>query len=304
VSVGDATLLDAGALFLVAGLAIGAITDARTREVPEALWVVLSIAGAILGGLAVVPGGWVPTIFWLVAAAFVLEHMVPWDESFGGEWRADLAELGAYLGVLVLFGLGLLRIGLGPGAVPAAAVAVVVTVLFARGLFEAGILYGGADAKAVMAAGLLVPFFPTPFLVVPEGILPITSVLPFAVNLLMDAALLSIVVPISLAVLNLRRGEFHASDGFTTYGLPVADLPHRFVWVRDRRVPSDREAEEEIETSEGDQRWREKLAVELRAKGITRVRVGPQLPFIILLFFGALAALAFGNLVFDLLVLL
>jgi len=304
VFVPDSTLLDAGAVLLLLGLGYGALTDVKTREVPEWLWVVLALAGAALGALAVVSGGWVPTALWLIAAAFVFQHLVPWDEAFGGEWRADLAEIALYLGVLAIFGVGLLRLGLGTDGVPVDALAVVLTVLFARGLFEAGILFGGADAKAIMVAGLLVPFFPHPWWMVPQGVVPITSVLPFAVDLLMDAALLSVLVPIALAIVNLRRGEFRGRDGFTTYTIPVAGLGQRFVWVRDERYPVDRDAEGEIETSAEDQRWRERIAQELRARGIPRVRVGPQLPFIVLLFAGALAALALGNLVFDLLTLL
>ncbi|MGA8663447.1 MAG: hypothetical protein WB809_00030, partial [Thermoplasmata archaeon] len=233
----DSTLLDAGVVLLLLGLGFGAITDARTREVPEGLWIVLTLAGAILGGLAVSSGGWVPTAFWFVGAAFVFQHLVPWDDAFGGEWRADLVELGIYFGVLALFGAGVVLDGPGPTGVPVTALAVVLTVLFARGLFEAGVLFGGADAKAVMVAGLLVPFFPVPWWMVPRGILPITSVIPFAVDLLMDAALLSVLVPLALGVLNLSRREFRFRDGFTTYTIPVAALPHEFVWVRDERCP-------------------------------------------------------------------
>jgi len=301
--VSDATLLDAGAVLLLLGLAYGAVTDARTREVPELLWVVLTLAGGVLGGIAVAPGGWGPLAFWVIAVAFVFQHLVPWDDAFGGNWPADLVEIGVYAAVVVLFGLGAYEDGLGPNGVPTSALAVVFSVLFARGLFEAGILFGGADAKAVMVAGVLVPFFPVPLGAVPRGILPITSVLPFAVDLLMDAALLSVVIPIALAVRNVCRGEFRGRDGFTTYLLPVEELATKFVWVRDERCPIDREEEAAIETSEGDRQWREKIAAELRARGITRVRVGPQIPFVVLLLAGAVAALLFGNLIFDLITL-
>jgi hypothetical protein len=300
----DTILLGVGAALLVGGLAFGAITDVRTREVPEGLWILLTLAGAVLGGIAVAPGGAVPLVFWIVAALFVFEHLVPWDDALPERVPAEWLELGIYVGVLGVFALGLVLHGLGPDGVPAPAAAVVVTVLFARGLFEAGVLFGGADAKAVMVAGILVPFFPNPWWYVPPGILPITAVLPFAIDLLMDAALLSVAVPIALAAMNLRRGEFTGTDGFTTYTIPVADLPRRFVWVRDPRYPVDREAEGEIATSEGDRKWREGIAKELEHRGIARVRVGPQLPFIVLLLAGAIAALAFGNLVFDLLSLL
>ncbi len=120
----------------------------------------------------------------------------------------------------------------------------------------------------------------------------------------MDAALLSVAAPLALAFLNLSRREFHFQDGFTTYTIPVPELPNRWVWVRDPNFPLDRAQEDAIETSEEDRKWREKIAVELTKRGVPRVRVGPQLPFIVFLFLGAVAAIALGNLILDLLVVL
>lgn len=277
--------------------------DVRDREVPDLLWVVLALAGTVLGGLAIAPGGWVPLLFWVLAAGFVMEHLLPWDTVFEGSGAADWVELGAYLVVLGIVGVAVLRLGLGPGEVPLPVVAVIVSVLFARGLFEAGVLFGGADAKAVMVAGLMVPLFATSLIALPSSVQPVTSVLPFSVDLLLDAALLSVSVPLALAVLNARRGEFRLRDGFTTYTLPVADLPRRWVWVRDPAYPIDRAEEEAIETSEEDRQWRRRIASELGSRGVTRVRVGPQLPFVVFLFAGAILAVAVGNVILDLLVL-
>jgi hypothetical protein len=292
-------LLDGSTAVLLAGLAVASFLDLRDREVPDGLWMGLGLAGGVLGGLEVASGGIVPVVVWLIAAGFVLQHLVPWDRMLGDGTRADLLELGLYVAVLVVVGVAVLRWGLGPDGVPVSAVAVVLVVLFARALFEGGVLFGGADAKAVMVAGLLVPFFASPLVAVPASVRPVTEVLPFAVNLLLDAALLSVIAPLTLAVLNARRREFHWRDGFTTYTIPVADLPRRWVWVRDPDVPVDRAEEDEIETSEEDRAWRARIAAELERKGTERVRVGPQLPFIVFLFAGALAAVAFGNLVLD-----
>lgn len=286
------------------GLGVAAAMDVRIREVPDSLWVVLALAGTVLGALAIVPGGWIPLLLWLVAAGFVFEHLLPWDSAFEGTEAADWVELGIYLLVLVIVGAAVLRLGLGPSAVPDSVVALVVTVLFARGLFEAGVLFGGADAKAVMVAGLMVPIFATSVFPVPASVQPVTSVLPFAVDLLLDAALLSLVVPIAIGILNLSRAEFRFRDGFTTFTIPVADLPKRWVWVRDPAFPVDRAKEDAIETSEEDQKWRAEIAAKLESRGATRVRVGPQLPFIVFLFVGAVAAVGWGNLILDLLVLL
>jgi hypothetical protein len=304
VAIPETTLLEIAAGLLLVGLGLAAVLDVRTREVPDSLWIGMGVAGSVLGGVAVAPGGWVPIALWVVAAAFVLEHLFPWDTWLKGDERADWVEVAIYLGVLAVVGVAVLRLGFGPGQVPVSVVLVVVSVLFARGLFEGGILYGGADAKAVMVAGLMVPLFPTPVFSVPAAIRPVTSVLPFALDLLLDAALVSVVVPIALGVLNVARGEFHLRGGFTTYSIPVEELPNRWVWLRDPAYPVDREAEEAIETSEEDRQWRAKLAAELTRRGVTRVRVGPQLPFVVFLFLGALLAIALGNVILDVLVAL
>jgi len=295
--------LDLGAFVLLAGLGVAAVLDARTREVPDGLWQVLGVVGALGGAVVVAPDGWVPLALWALIVGLALEHMFPWDAKCGGtigKW-ADVIELVAYLGVTVIVGVGVFRLGLGSGGVPPVAVALLVTVIIARLLFEGGVLYGGADAKALIVAGVLLPLFPVPWLEVPANAQLFTSYVPFAVNLLMDAAVLSAVVPIAVAIRNLRRGEFSLRSGFTTYTIPVAELPRKYVWIRDAAYPTDPDEEEAIETSAQDREWRAKAARELAARGVTRVRVGPQLPFIVLMAGGAVGALLIGNWIIDLL---
>ena len=295
--------LDVGAVVLLVGLGVAAALDLRTREVPDRLWQLLGVLGGIGGAVVIAPGGWLPLAFWILVVALALEHMFPWDADGRGrlgEW-ADLIELVAYAGVTAIVAVSAFRLGLGAGGVPPAAVAVLVTVIVARVLFEAGVLYGGADAKALIIAGVLVPLFPVPWIGVPTTALLFTSFVPYAVNLLMDAALLSVLIPIAVAVRNLRRREFALATGFTTYTIPVEELARRYVWVRDPAYPTDREAEDALETSEQDRAWRVRVAEELRARGVTRVRVGPQLPFIVLMAGGALGAVLLGNWIIDLL---
>jgi len=256
--------------------------------------------------VVVAPDGGLPLVCWALVAGLALQHMFPWDadgEGRVGEW-ADAIELVAYLGVAAFVGVELYRSGLGGDGVPLTAVAVLATIIIARVLFEAGVLYGGADAKALIVAGLLVPLFPVPWVGIPTSARLFTSFVPYAVNLLMDAAVLSIAVPIALAVRNARRGEFSLRSGFTTYTIPVDELPQSWVWVRDPARPTDANEEEAIETSEEDRAWRVKVAGELKARGISRVRVGPQLPFIVLMAGGALGALLLGNWIIDLLAVL
>jgi preflagellin peptidase FlaK len=287
---------------LLAGFAYAAVSDLRDREVADELWQVLGVGGFVLGFVSVAPGGVVPTVLWTVVGLLAVQHLFSWDLRLGrwGERYADLLELVAYVGVVVVLSVAVTRLGLGESTVPVAVVAVLVTVLLARGLFEAGILFGGADAKALMVAGLLVPMFANPWVPPPSTVAPITAILPFAVTVLMNSALFSVAVPLAIAVRNLRQGEFHGLSGFVGYTISVEDLPRKYVWLHDPMFGEAREEEKEIETSEDDRKRREKAAEELRSRGVARVWVTPQIPFLVVMACGVLAALVFGNVLFDL----
>ncbi len=298
----EQTALITGVVVLVGGFLYAAVADLREREVSDSLWQALGLAGFVLGVVAISPGGALPVALWIVVAALTLEHMFAWDERIGPRLgrHADVIELIAYVLVVVVIAGAVLRNGVGPTAVPVGAVAVLVSVVFARVLFEVGVLYGGADAKALMIAALLVPIFPSPLLVPSGPLSAVPSFLPFSLDLLTNAALLSVIVPLGLAVRNLIRGEFSFPGGFTGYLLPVEELPRRFVWVRDPAFRPEPDDVDEVDTSDEDHRRRVRIAQELTDRGVRRVWVTPQIPFLVLMAAGAITALLAGNLVIDL----
>jgi archaeal preflagellin peptidase FlaK len=284
------------------GFGYAAWTDWRQREVSDRVWIVMAVLGLFLGIARAWPAhgsGWAAYTdvgLWVLVAGLAIEHFVPWDVSVGRirEWLPGIIELAAYVvigGVLVDVAW---RFGLPTGVITA--LAAYVGIVLARILFEARLLYGGADAKAMMVAGVVLPIWATPWIAVPSTATTILAAYPFALTLLMDGAICSAVIPIALAIRNLRAREFEFPRGFTGYRIPVAELPDRFVWVRDPTF--DAEADE-AETSEDDRKLRERQRDELIARGITRIWVTPQLPFVILLAAGAVAGVVLGNIVFD-----
>jgi hypothetical protein len=290
---------DVGVATLLIGFAVAAVEDVRRREVSDHLWQAMGAVGAVAGALVVAPGGVVPVVVWLVVAGLTLEHLVGWDLWLGprGEPSADKIELAGYVAAIAIVGFAGARYGVGPSGVPWAAIAVLAVVLLARGLFELKVLYGAADAKALMIAALLVPVFAMPWLYAPGSVSSTLGYLPFPISLLTNAALFSIAVPIALAVRNVRRGEFSVPEGFMGYSLRVRDLPRSFVWVKDPAVPE--AAVDDAETSEDDDRLRAQIARMLEEKGIDRVWVTPQIPLVAVMAFGALAALLAGNVLLD-----
>jgi len=292
-------LLGVQLALLVGGFGYAAYSDLCTREVTDRLWQVLGILGWVLGAAWLAPGGPLPLGLWLLVGGLTIQHMFPWDDLLGERFEryADVIEGVAYALVILVVVVAAFHWGVGASAVPLAVLALLATVLFARGLFELGVLYGGADAKALMIAGLLVPLFSTPLLPQSASVALLLTVLPFPVNLLVDAAVLSLVVPIGIAARNVARGEFRFPRGFSGYMIPVRELPHRFVWLKD---PLLAEEEDAAETSEEDREIRVRAARDLEAKGVERVWVTPQIPFVVLLALGAIAALLAGNLLLDL----
>ncbi|MCI4340525.1 MAG: hypothetical protein L3J73_04590 [Thermoplasmata archaeon] len=294
-------------LVLWAGFGYAAWTDWRLREVEDHVWLVLAAAGLVLGLIRAWPasGASDTTVrevgLWILVGGLAIEHLVPWDERIGKfqEWLPGVLELIAYVAIgAVLVGVAW-TYGTTTGTV--AAIAGYAGIVLARALFEVRLLYGGADAKALIAASVLLPLWTTPWVVLPTSATSVLVVYPFALTLLMDGAVFAAAIPVALALRNLRAHEFEFPRGFTGYRLDVAELPDRFVWVRDPTFDS---SADEAETSDDDRRVRERQRDELIAQGVTRVWVTPQLPFIILLAIGAVAAVVVGNIVFDLAALL
>jgi hypothetical protein len=283
---------------LLAGLVYASWEDWRSREVADGVWRLLAAVGAVGGAIALLGGSAVGLLAWGAVAALVLEHLFPWDA--GIERRSEALpgylELGGYGAVTVLLIVLGAEYGIGDAGLPVSAIAVYVSVLFARTLFEVGVLYGGADAKALMTAGLVVPLAPRTLLAMPAHAVAVLAYYPFSLNLLMDAALVAVAVPLAIAVRNVRRGVFQFPRGFTSYVLPTERLDSEFVWLRDPVLaPSDDEAA----TTEEDRALRRRQRAELEARGVRSVWVTPQLPFLLLLTAGAVLAFLVGNVVFD-----
>lgn len=288
---------------LIVALAVAAAWDTRTREVPDRLWQVAGLAGAAIGALLLIADGLGAVLLWLFIAGFALQHLFAWDERWNESPSRlpEIIEIGLYLGAgLLLLAVGWV-FGVGSSGVPVPAVAAYVTVLLARGLFEARVLYGGADAKAVITLGVLLPLWAG----VPWGqSAPLGSILaltPFALTALINGAVLALSVPIALAVRNARRGEFSLPKGFLGSSLPVGELPTRFVWLHDPRLDG-LDVPTGLDTAAEDRRLRTAQAAELSSRGIERVWVTPQIPLVLFLALGAGLALAIGNILLDLVV--
>jgi archaeal preflagellin peptidase FlaK len=287
---------------LVVGLGFASYQDWKIREVGDGVWQVVGVVGAVAGFIEFW-GNPLALLLWALVSIWALEHLFAWDTPFErySERLPGWIELGMYIGILITVIAAAVYFGVGSSGVPIEVIGVAGAILLARSLFEIGVLYGGADAKALMIVGLMLPIDPTP-LWSPPFATALLGYYPFALTVLIDAALFAIVVPIAIAIRNLTAHEFTFPRGFTGYTIPVAELPERYVWIKDPTfAPVGPDDEPEPQTTEEDKALRRRQADELTKQGIQRVWVTPQLPFILWIFAGTVAGLVAGNLVFDLL---
>lgn len=295
-------LLAARVVVLVGGLAFAGYQDWKVREVDDPVWQAMGIVGWLLGVIAFW-GDTLALVLWAVMGLWALEHLFPWDARLKGdaERQAGWIEIGVYVAAIGVLVGSCIYFGVGGSGVPIAIIAIAASILLARGLFEVGVLYGGADAKALIVAGVILPLDAVP-LWSPPTAAALLGYYPFTLTVLIDAALFAVIVPIAILARNLSTHEFSFPRGFTGYTIPVAELPDQFVWVKDPTFGSSGSSDEpEPQTTEEDRELRRRQAEELKKQGVERVWVTPQLPFILWILAGAVGALLAGNLVFDLL---
>lgn len=154
-----------------------------------------------------------------------------------------------------------------------------------------GLIAGGADAKALMAIGVLLPF-PLEL----GGALPAwRSPMPGSFTVLGNSLLLFLVIPVALLVWNLAHGHARLPHAFLGVKREAAHVRRGHAWPmevvdaegkRRTRLFASRMSEEEIaETFE-----------RVQALGQEKVWVSPKIPFMLPLLAGYVAAFTVGDL--------
>ncbi|MCL4323927.1 MAG: hypothetical protein M1144_00435 [Candidatus Thermoplasmatota archaeon] len=281
---------------LLSCLTLAGYRDVKSREVSDRLWIVMGLAGGVLLLLGDSSAGLLALLTDALVVFFVLEHFVTWEDYLqSGENLPLVIEVGIYIMVVAFVTYGYLDHS---GIVTSQVLAIVATVIISRALFEARLLYGGADAKALMASAVVLPLLaaPFPFLVTSPGYVQSTllSIMPLPITMLIDGAILTLFIPLGIFAYNLRRGYHEFPEAFFLYEIPTEELPRKFVWLR-KPLP---EGDEDVETAEDDRELRKSEARRLKDLGIDRVYVTPQLPMVAALAAGAVLAVLVGNVLF------
>lgn len=279
--------LDLFRLFLgVSVLAFASYTDWQWRRAPNVLWSILSLAGVLLLAVNVGsdPAPWSAKWPYLLPLAIV-------GLLFSERTWSDLASLA--LGVLG----SVLAIVVGMRApesvtVESAMLAISTLLAFALyGMWYLGLIAGGADAKALLACCVLLPF---PIAL--AGSLPLLPAsVPGAFSVLGNSLVLFMVIPLAFFVVNLSRGELRLPHAFLGVKRRAADVRLGHQWPmeavdeegrRRTKLFASRMSDEEIETT----------FERVQALGEERVWVSPKIPFMIPMLAGYVTAFFVGDL--------
>lgn len=291
----DLVRLVAGAAFLGAA----AVTDLRTRTVKDALWLAMGTVGLVLFGLDL----WLQGADAVVALVLVPTAVLMYDPLIGQGfrteegWRFPPGPIVAYALAIGATGFAIWDLRGDPTSFEmfVSYLTVPVMMLVYRGMYEAHLFKGGADAKAMIVISAFVPQYPflppLPLLAVNPTLQQFLGLLfPFSLVVLLDAALLFAVAPIGFLVYNAARGHLEFPMALLGYKVPLDHVP-RYVWFMDQVV----KGEHVMVYFPAKRQDRVAILAGLRKEGLKEAWVTPQLPFMVALFVGYVLAFLVGN---------
>lgn len=156
--------------------------------------------------------------------------------------------------------------------------------------FQLRLIFGGADAKALMALGILVPLQP-----MISGYPLWQSIMPFPWVILANSVILFLFIPVSLLAYNLCKRNIAFPYCFLGYMMDVEKAKAKFVWPLEKIVngerkfvymPKEFDAEDEFE--------------EFEKHGVKQIWVTPKIPFMIPLLAGFICSFILGDILFNL----
>jgi preflagellin peptidase FlaK len=169
-----------------------------------------------------------------------------------------------------------------------------IMILLVYAFFQMRLLFGGADAKALMAIAILVPLQPS--LVTGIGTFPIwTSFWPGSWTIFCNAVILFLVIPLCLLIYNLTKRNVQFPHALLGYKMSVEKAKQTFVWPLERIKDGKRKLSYMPKEFDAD-----KELAEFEHLGITEIWVTPKIPFMIPLLVGFIVTFFPGDLLMQL----
>ncbi|OPX60983.1 MAG: Preflagellin peptidase [Methanomassiliicoccales archaeon PtaB.Bin134] len=266
------------------------ISDWRTRTAGDGHWYLLGIGGSLLMGVQLWQEG-APWIYMVCLGLITLVFLdLLWDRP--GIFEDGINPLPLVLYAATVVGYAYLSLEhFGEGRYWTM-VSVPLLILLFFILYQLDVIKGGADAKALIALSLVFPLYPSlpglPLLSLNDP--AALTVLPFPVLVLFNGAILTLLVPLGMLILNLGRRDLRFPLMLFGVRMDLEEARGKQVWPMER-VDDGRLRTSLFPRSDDETDWEG-----LRAAGVLRPWVTPKVPFLIPLTLALPFSLLAGNL--------
>lgn len=274
----------------VAVMAAASTSDWRSRTASDLHWYAMGVGGSLMYGMQLVEDE-APWIFLLCLALITLVFVDLLRDRRGMfEDGLNVPPLLLYVLTLLAFGyLSLEHFGQG-GYWTMLTIPLLIVFFFV--MYQLDVIKGGADAKALIALSLVFPTYPElAGLPVLELNHPASlTILPFPVLVLFNGAILTLLVPVGMLLVNLVRRDVRFPLMLFGTRMSIDEARKKHVW------PMERAADGKVRTvlfprSDDETDWDA-----LQDAGLDRPWVTPKVPFLIPLTLAVPFSLVLGNL--------
>ncbi|KAF5041368.1 hypothetical protein DSECCO2_523720 [anaerobic digester metagenome] len=274
----------------VAVMVAASISDWRSRTASDLNWYIMGVGGSFLYGFQLVEDD-APWIF-LVCLALITLVFVDLLHDRRGMFEDGLNLPPLLLYVLTLLAFGYLSLEhFGEGRYWTM-LTIPLLILFFFIMYQLDVIKGGADAKALIALSLVFPIYPelTGLPVLELNDPASLTILPFPVLVLFNGAILTLLVPLGMLLLNLVRRDVRFPLMLFGTRMSIEEAKKKHVWPMERVV--DGEVRRVLfPRSDDEVDWDV-----LREAGADRPWVTPKVPFLIPLTLAVPFSLLLGNL--------
>lgn len=158
-------------------------------------------------------------------------------------------------------------------------------------LYVSRLLFGGADAKAVITIALLAPFYPQIFSEPVLGYFAVRYFWPYPIVILTNSIIVTLLLPIWYLVYNIAKKEIHFPSCLLGYKIDIDLAKRKYVWPMEQIKDGKKLSVYFPKRSENIKENLEKL----RECGAKRIWVTPKIPFMLFLLIGFVLAYALGD---------
>lgn len=282
-----------------------AVQDWKERKASRIYWITGGIVAFILMEMELLSSPLLYHLFVLAIAWIYFDIFWNGEEIFGERGinlkGVNALRFSAYIMAFLVFLLGIYLYH--TDMLFCTLISVLAMVLLFYLLYMFDIIKGGADAKALIFLSILFPHYPAISLLshglplIPpmmlgsfSGILTWEQIfLPFSLLIAMAAPLVSLIVPLSLVIFNLLKGDIEFPQALFGYRIPLSEVKRHHVWLMERVVDGRIKISPFVREDEDIQ------IPLLRDMGVEEVWVNPKEPFLIFIAAGLVLTLLLGD---------